>query len=487
MKKIKKALPYIIILILAFILILMSNTCFFGKVGLFWDAAVYLNVSKNLVEGQVLYKDIVDNKGPVLYFINYIGLKLGGEILVCFIEFTFIYISLLYMYKCVQLINDDKIKSLLAVFITFICYALFFTYGLTCESYALTFSMIAMYECIKFYKNDRFTKVQCIIIGVLCALTFFIRANLINVFIGFGLGIGIKLIINKRFKELLKYVLYSFIGFFIICIPIFMYLVINNCMNEFINNVFLINTELSKIGITKAIRMIARMIPITYIIIIIYMAIAVYSILNKKQEFISIMCLIIITIYLNSISADLYYHYLIAFLPIILLAYNKIIEMLSKIMPNKKFSYVLISLSIVVYLTIEHFYKINYKKIFIFETYQPNNEIIKYIQENTDKTDKIAVLDFADEIYYLSDRRPVSRITYVLSLGTFESNVQTNMLEEYMEDIYMYKPKIIVEDEETMEGTIKKCIDVSKYEELKDEEYMHIGQYNKIKIYQLKE
>lgn len=73
----KKAIPYFVLGLLAFILILMSNTCFFSSVGVFWDAAVYLNVSKNLVEGAVLYKDIVDNKGPVLYFINYLGLKFG--------------------------------------------------------------------------------------------------------------------------------------------------------------------------------------------------------------------------------------------------------------------------------------------------------------------------------------------------------------------------------------------------------------------------
>ena len=94
MKKIKEILPYVIILPMAIVLILMSNTFPTKKVGTFWDAAVYLNVSKNLTEGETLYKDIVDNKGPVLYFINYIGLKLGGPSLVCVIEFLFIYIAL---------------------------------------------------------------------------------------------------------------------------------------------------------------------------------------------------------------------------------------------------------------------------------------------------------------------------------------------------------------------------------------------------------
>ena len=325
MKKIKGILPYVIILPMAIVLILMSNTFPTKKVGTFWDAAVYLNVSKNLTEGQTLYKDIVDNKGPVLYFINYIGLKLGGPSLVCVIEFLFIYIALVYMYKTLQLINKNKIISLLTVGVAFICYAKCFTYGLSCETYALTFSMIAMYKCLQFYENDKFTKLQCLLIGILFGLTFFIRANLIIVFVAFGLGIAIKLIMNKRIKELFEYILFSFLGFIIVCIPIFAYLLINNCVYDFIKNVFIINTTMNKIGLIRASKLMRNMMPISYYSICLYIAVAWWNVLNKKEKYISAFCLGIITILFNSISVNIYYHYFISFLPILILAYNFII------------------------------------------------------------------------------------------------------------------------------------------------------------------
>lgn len=477
MKKIKEILPYVIILPMAIVLILMSNTFPTKKVGTFWDAAVYLNVSKNLTEGQTLYKDIVDNKGPVLYFINYIGLKLGGPSLVCVIEFLFIYIALVYMYKTLQLINKNKIISLLTVGVAFICYAKCFTYGLSCETFALTFSMIAMYKCLQFYENDKFTKLQCLLIGILFGLTFFIRANLIIVFVAFGLGIAIKLIMNKRIKELFEYILFSFLGFIIVCIPIFAYLLINNCVYDFIKNVFLINTTMNKIGLIRASKLMRNMMPISYYSICLYIAVAWWNVLNKKEKYISTFCLGIITILFNSISVNIYYHYFISFLPILILAYNFIIDIIIKKL--KIVGYILIIVVIILYT-----YKY-YKLIFVFETFQPNNNVIAYIQNNTEETDRIAVIGFYDEIYYLSNRKPASRITYILSNNAFERSVQEEMVQEYIDDIRKNKPIIIVEDESTIQNIIKSNIDISKYEELKNSEYTYVQTLNNKKIYKL--
>ena len=477
MKKIKEILPYIIIFLMTFILILMSNTCPFGKVGTFWDAAVYLNVSKRLSDGQVLYKDIIDNKGPVLYFINYVALKLGGANLVCVFEFIFIYISILYMYKSLQLINNDKLKSLVVIFMAFICYARFFTYGLTCESYALTFSMIAMYNCLLFYKNGKFTRLQCILIGSLFTLCFFIRPNLITVFVGFGLGIAIKLIIEKRIVELFKYILNAFIGIGIICIPIFGYLLINNCIQDFIENVFFVNTNMNRLGIAKSIILIQNLIPISWCSICMYMAITLKNITNKNGEYVSIFCLAIVTILFNSISAKMYYHYFISFLPIVILAYNFIVEII--IRNKKRTGYIIVVIFLLIYICI------NYKSIFIFEKNQPNKNIIEYIQNNTKTTDKIAVMGFADEIYYLSNRTPASKITYILNNNAFEENMEKEMIEQYITDIEKNKPRIIVEDEQVINEAVSKCTNINKYEELKATEYKYIGIYDNKKIYRI--
>lgn len=478
MEKIKTIIPYMIILVMASILILMSSSCIFGNVGLFWDASVYLNVSKSLTQGKILYKDIVDNKGPILYFINYIALKLGGEAFVCIVEFIFIYVALLFLYKSIELINNNKFRSLIVLSIIFIYYARFFTYGVSCEEYALTFSAIAMYECIKFFKENAFTNKQCLLIGFLFGLVFLIRANLVVVFVGFGIGIGINLIIEKRFKELFKYILMSFIGLLLVCIPTLIYLLANNCFYEFIENVFILNTSMNKIGVFKSIFLMAKTMRVTFLVIFIYLITSIYKICKKEKFYISSIILIIVTLLFNSISKEIYFHYFIAFLPILMLAYDNVLNIICNISKRNAITYCVVICIIVLHL-------INYKYVFRFNVTQPNQEIIEYIKNNTASEAQIAVIGFYDEIYYLSNREPVSRITYVLSNNAFAKDKQIEILNQYFGDIINKKPEIIIEDKVTVESIVKKYIDIKEYEELKTNNYVCINETKDKMVFQL--
>ena len=64
MKKIKEILPYVIILPMAIVLILMSNTFPTKKVGTFWDAAVYLRNMLGSYEALKKFNDVGLNIGP---------------------------------------------------------------------------------------------------------------------------------------------------------------------------------------------------------------------------------------------------------------------------------------------------------------------------------------------------------------------------------------------------------------------------------------
>lgn len=80
-------------------------------------------------------------------------------------------------------------------------------------------------------------------------------------------------------------------------------------------------------------------------------------------------------------------------------------------------------------------------------------------------------MGFADEIYYLSNREPASKITYILNNNAFEKNIEEKMIYQYITDIEKNKPKIIIEDEQVINGTVSKSSNINKYEELKATEY----------------
>lgn len=117
---------------------------------------------------------------------------------------------------------------------------------------------------------------------------------------------------------------------------------------------------------------------------------------------------------------------------------------------------------------------------------QPNKQLIEYVKWNTDIDDKIAVLGFKDEIYYLSNRKSASRITYILTNNAFKNNYQCKILEEYIGDVIKNKPKIIIESFKILD-MLKEHISLAKYENLKENEYIYVGNIDNAEIFKLNE
>ena len=466
---------YITILLMTTFLLSISCSTL-KNVGLVFDPAVYLNVARNILKGKILYTNIVDNKGPILYFINALFLKLGGQVGIVILEFLLLFITFLYLYKTIRLINNNRFKSILVLILLGSFLTRCFTYGLSCEEYALCFSSIGLYECIKYYNNDYFSRWQCILLGILCALCFFIRQNLIVVFVGFAIGILIKLIIEKKYKELFKYIFYSLIGFLIVMIPVFIYLFVNNCFKEYIEYTFLLNMSLQKLGYFKSLKTIFAIMPITSYIIILNIILLTYKIFIKKDiKSLGIYFTIIITILFNIISAEIYNHYLISFIPIILLSVNSLFD----------FKYLKSYMVIIIIILITIFNIYSSKSYFYVP--QSNKLIIDYVNNNTNKNDKIAVVGFADEIYYLTERESISKYTYILKNKAFSNEFQIKLLNEYINDIINGKPKIIIEDKSTMKEGVKPYINTDSYDELIDNYYVRKKKIYDKNIYVLKE
>ena len=445
---------------------------------LVYDPAVYLNVARNVVNGKVLYRDIVDNKGPVLYFINALFLKIGGSTGIIFLEFLLLFVTFSYFYKIIRLFHQNKFQRVLLLGIVLAFYFRFFSHGLSCEEYACCFSSIGLYECLKYYRNGSFRNWQCVLLGILCALCFYIRQNLIVIFVGFGFGIAIKLIIEKKWKELFRYILFSLIGFLVVSVPIFLYLFYNHCFYDYLENTFLLNMTLNKYGYLRSLSVIYCFMPITMPLSFFYFLYLIYQLFReKKLENLGIIFTILFTVIFNIISACVYLHYLIIFIPMILFLYHELLSFDYKYL--KFFVYVL--MFIVILSNIALFF------IGKEDAYLTNDEMIQYVKEHTNSKDKIAVVGFSDEIYYLTKRDSVSRYTYILNNGAFRRENQTKIVSEYLEDIMEGRPKIIVENVEILRIGVSPYIDVKEYQDFIKTYYSAEMSSNGIIIYERKE
>jgi len=71
----KKTKIYIIISLIAIALIMSYcfKTNYWNRNIIGIDSSVFISIGEAMHEGKIPYKDIFDHKGPLIYFINYIG------------------------------------------------------------------------------------------------------------------------------------------------------------------------------------------------------------------------------------------------------------------------------------------------------------------------------------------------------------------------------------------------------------------------------
>ncbi len=288
------------------------------------DSAVFQIMGKGMIEGQVIYKDLFDHKGPIMYIINAIAYLINSQIGLFIVEILFIYIGAVFLFKISKMFINQEISLIMSLLYLRLIFVTISEENFT-EEYAMTFTSMALYCILKIiYKNEYENKVLWVVIGATFSLNFFIKPTYIAVWIAFGIIQFIYSVKEKKIKELLKYIFYMIIGILIVTMPIIMYLVLNNDINDFINAFFVMNMKYSKSGILQKTRSFWVLINIyRYLIyVVIGFMCNVLILFDRKLNLKNKMFItgfFIISMILTSWAANEYKHYLIQLAPSIIL------------------------------------------------------------------------------------------------------------------------------------------------------------------------
>jgi hypothetical protein len=232
---------YIFLFLLAFIIVSSASTYNpFNFRRMHVDSSVYITIAQGITKGQLPYKDLVDNKGPIEYLISAPGLALGGFTGIWITQIVFMFISVLFAWKT-ALFFGDKYKAIHGTIFSFVVLLAFYIVSAGTEEYSLPFLMISLYIFTKYYLNANkdINLVELIILGICFSCATLIRLNMFPLWAGFCLIIFFECIIKRQFVQLLKYVCGFCIGIAIILVPVFLYLTINDIFNDFWNLVIL--------------------------------------------------------------------------------------------------------------------------------------------------------------------------------------------------------------------------------------------------------
>ncbi len=197
------------------------------------DANCFFTVGKSIANGRVLYQDIFEQKGPLLYFL-YSGAYMishnsffGAYLLEILTGWCFVMLSA----KTMLLFCDKKSLFLLPVLALTVCAAPAFEQGGSAEEICLPLLMYSVYIGAKTIVYDKpVRKREWLVIGITSGAVLWIKFTLLGYYFGFGLFMLFYYALNRWGKELVYFLTFLLMGELIISVPVFLYFMAHNAL-----------------------------------------------------------------------------------------------------------------------------------------------------------------------------------------------------------------------------------------------------------------
>lgn len=232
---------YISLLIISFMCMLLITTSSpLYSVNISPDSNVMFTIGKSFWNGLMPYKNLFDQRGPLIYLINSIAA------LISYRSFTGIYIfeslltflDLMFIYKILNLKFDSFISFISTLMsIPFIFNSKFLSYGNIPEEYAIPLIFITLYILAK-KDLSKWNKTNFYTMGVFLAITFWIKYTLSITWIIIFISL---LIFYKKYKKVGELLAFGFIGFATISFPILLIYFIKESLGQLMYVYFYLN------------------------------------------------------------------------------------------------------------------------------------------------------------------------------------------------------------------------------------------------------
>ena len=245
LKRILSKKYYFFCLLLSFFILMFTSKCsFLYRFNDWVDANAFFTVGKSMFNGVVPYKDLFEQKGPILYFIYGIGYLISNKTFlgVFVLEVFSFSIFLYFAHKTFKMFLEEKYSLILLPILSLLITTFFaFVHGGSCEEFCLPFYAITIYYYFKHFKVRPLTNLEIIINGIMAGIIMLMKYTSLGLWIGFGLVLFIEKIKDKKIGEGIKFCLLFLLGMFIPFALVLIYFGINNGIKEFIDSYFIFN------------------------------------------------------------------------------------------------------------------------------------------------------------------------------------------------------------------------------------------------------
>jgi hypothetical protein len=175
------------------------------------DSGIYLYIGSELLKGKTIYVDVWEHKPPFIFYVNALGLLLGGGSAwgIWGLEVAFLFFTLLISYKTLR----EKLRPLSSFLITAAVFLAAYQYmsGNFTEEYALLFQALIIFIFLKMRNNEK-NQLPYFLMGILTGIVFNIKQTYIDVSAAIVIFILLEMIFHNKWKNI-KLLFYMGCGF----------------------------------------------------------------------------------------------------------------------------------------------------------------------------------------------------------------------------------------------------------------------------------
>ena len=201
------------------------------------DSNCFFTVGKSMMNGLVVYRDLLEQKGPFLYFLHGLAWLISKDTFlgVYLIEIIAAFFFLFLSYKIAEELVEGISPAVIPIigFITYTAKA--FCHGDGAEELCLPFLAYAIWVYIRSVKERQdISNVQYFVIGIMAGCVFWTKFTQVGFYIGWFIMPAITLICQRRWKQLGKVIMSIVLGVMIATIPYVIYFGIHGAITDWI-------------------------------------------------------------------------------------------------------------------------------------------------------------------------------------------------------------------------------------------------------------
>ena len=217
------------------------------------DANCFMTVGKSMLHGLVPYRDLYEQKGPLLYMLHALAAVVYETtfIGVFFIEVIAASFFLFFSYKLIKLYVPSADILLVPIIAAVVYSARSFCHGDSAEELCLPMFAFAIYTAIKSIKQEKLpARAESVAVGITFAFVLWIKYSMLVFYIGWFAVIAWQAIKHSNEKKLFGMTFWIGIGILIPTVPILIYFSANNALSDlwtvyFCNNLFLYSNSVN--------------------------------------------------------------------------------------------------------------------------------------------------------------------------------------------------------------------------------------------------